>query len=95
LRSGTFAAGDNPAGDASGEALPIYSPEPYRQPMVDSLPLDRYDTAVLAISAAILAVAYSPVSTHLFRITAWLVVFTLSVGWLTFFAWKVVYDVEP
>ncbi|MEF8813177.1 MAG: hypothetical protein V5A55_05100 [Halovenus sp.] len=63
--------------------------------MVDLPPLDRYDYAVLALSAAILAVAYSPVSTHLFRITAWLTVFTLSVGWIAFFGWKLVYDVEP
>jgi len=62
--------------------------------MVDFPALDRYDYAVFAISALILAAAYSPVSTHLFRIAAWLVVFTLYVGWLAFYGWKWAYDVE-
>jgi len=62
--------------------------------MVDLPRPDRYDYAVFFISALILAVAYSPVSTHLLRIAAWLTVFTLYVAWMAFFIWKVVYDVE-
>lgn len=75
--------------------LPIYSPTVYSWVMVNPPSLDRYDFAVFGASALILVVAYSPpVTSHLLRVTAWLTVFTLYVGWLAFFGWKWMYDAE-
>ncbi|WP_436936013.1 hypothetical protein [Halovenus marina] len=58
-------------------------------------PVDRYDLAVLTVSILILAVVYAPpITSHIVRVAGWLTVATIYVGWMGFFIWKWVFDVE-
>jgi len=56
--------------------------------------LDRFDVAAAAAAICLLVFAYFVYPTHLVQVTAWLTVFTISVGWLAFFLWKWMFDVD-
>jgi hypothetical protein len=56
--------------------------------------LDRFDLAALVASLCLLVFGYVVYPTHIVQITVWLVIFTISVGWMAFFLWKWMYDVE-
>ena len=42
----------------------------------------------------LLVFGYLVYPTHLVQVTVWLSIFTISVGWLAFFLWKWMYDVD-
>lgn len=56
---------------------------------------DRYDTAVVVSSVAILIFAYGIYSTHLVRVSAWFTIFTIYVCWMGYAAYKWTFDDEP
>jgi len=56
--------------------------------------LDRFDLAAALAALGLLAFGYLIYPTHLVQVTVWLSIFTISVGWLAFFLWKWMYDVE-
>jgi len=56
--------------------------------------LDRFDLAAFLASVALLVVGYVIYPIHVVQVTVWLSVFTISVGWMAFFLWKWMYDVE-
>jgi len=56
--------------------------------------LDRFDLAAFLASVGLLVIGYLIYPTHLVQVTVWLSIFTISVGWLAFFLWKWMYDVE-
>jgi len=63
--------------------------------MATRLPIDRYDLATLTVSILILVVVYAPpITSHILRVAGWLTVATIYVGWMAFFVWKLMFDVD-
>ncbi|PSP43252.1 hypothetical protein BRC66_00030 [Halobacteriales archaeon QH_2_66_30] len=56
--------------------------------------LDRFDAAAALAALGLLVFGYLVYPTHLVQVTVWLSIFTISVGWLAFFLWKWMYDVD-
>jgi len=62
--------------------------------MVDLPSLDRFDLAAAAASAGLLVVGYVIFPSRLVQVAVWLTIFTIYVGWMAFFIWKWMYDVD-
>ena len=56
--------------------------------------LDRFDLAAVLAALGLLAFGYLIYPVHFVQVAVWLTIFTISVGWLAFFLWKWMYDVE-
>lgn len=54
--------------------------------------LDRYDLAAAIGSALLLLFAYLVYPAHIVIVTAWLTVFTISVAWMGYFAYRVAFE---
>lgn len=60
-------------------------------------PLDHYDLAAFLSAVVLLVFGYVVYPTQVVKVSVWLTIFTIEVGWITFFAWKLFLggEVEP
>jgi len=56
--------------------------------------LDRFDLAAALAAIGLLVVGHVIYPVHIVQVGVWLTVFTISVGWMAFFLWKWMYDIE-
>ncbi len=62
--------------------------------MVETPTVDRLDVLAVAVAASVLLLAYGLVSEAIVRYGAWLVVFSIWMGWFVYFGTKWIYDVD-
>ncbi len=56
--------------------------------------LDRFDLGAVLASIALLVVGYVIYPDDVVQTAVWLTIFTISVGWMAFFLWKWLFDIE-
>lgn len=62
--------------------------------MVDLPSLDRFDLLAAAIIVGLVGTAYLIYPTHIAKVSAWIIAFTVFFCWIGFFLWKWMYDIE-
>ncbi|MEF8813154.1 MAG: hypothetical protein V5A55_04980 [Halovenus sp.] len=62
--------------------------------MVETPAVDRLDVLAVAVAVSVLLFAYGLLSDVIIRYAAWLVVFSIWMGWFVYFGTKWMYDID-